>query len=205
VSGVVLELWHGTNQAFDRFDPACLGMNNANDASRRAVFFARDPATARDYASQAARKLVPDQVEHERKVARLLDLIATAARKRDFDLVEELTLELEDLDIGAIRAEPEGARILRCRVRLENPFEIDGADRRVVVNLAGVLRDARAAGHDGVILRGIHDTPSGLGPRDDHVAVFDAAAIEILASVEVDAGDRGEEPTPDREEDGPSP
>ena len=55
-----IDVWHGTNQDFDRFDENLLGLNNANTASRAAFFFAADPETARDYARQAARKLVPN-------------------------------------------------------------------------------------------------------------------------------------------------
>jgi hypothetical protein len=184
VSAVVLDLWHGTNQSFDRFDHAQLGLATSNGASRQAFFFAADPATAWDYAEHAARKLIPDHQGHEKKLADLLKRAADAERRRDFRAYERLVIEAEEFECSAIQAEPAGARVLQCRIRLENPFEIDGADRRVVVDLAAVLEEARAAGHDGVILRDIHDTPSGAGQRDDHVAVFDAAAIEIVKIVE---------------------
>lgn len=184
MTAVVLDLWHGTNQAFERFDPALLGLATSNGASRQAFFFAADPATAWDYAEHAARKLVTDHLGHEKKLADLLKQAAAAERRRDFRAYERLVIEAEEFEGAAIRAEPAGARVLQCRIRLENPFEIDGTDRSVVVDLGAVLEEARAAGHDGVILRDIHDTPSGAGPRDDHVAVFDAAAIEILDSHE---------------------
>jgi hypothetical protein len=182
MNAVVLDLWHGTNQRFDRFDPALLGLATANGASRRAFFFAADPDTAWDYAQSAARKLIPDHLAHEKKLADLLKQAESAERRRDFRAYERLVIEAEELEADAINADPSGARVLQCRIRLENPFEIDGTDRRVVVDLAAVLDAAQAAGHDGVILKGIEDTPSGAGCRDDHVAVFDVEKIEIIAS-----------------------
>ncbi len=64
-----LELWHGTNQDFDRFDPGRLGLHTSNGASRTAFFFAASFETARDYALAPAGKMVPDASAHEEKVA----------------------------------------------------------------------------------------------------------------------------------------
>lgn len=174
------EVWHGTNQAFTTFDPSHLGLNTSNGASRAAFFFAARPDTAWAYADLAAKHLVPQQETHERRVKKLLDAARLAERRGNFAASERLTLEAEEIEIAALRAPPAGQRVLRCSLRMERPFEIDGSDPRVVTNLASVLDMARAAGHDGVILRGILDTPSGEGERDDHFAVFDASQIEIL-------------------------
>ncbi|MCW3784179.1 hypothetical protein [Defluviimonas salinarum] len=180
-----LALFHGTNQAFDRFDPAMLGLNTSNAASRAAFFFASDFEAARDYALFAARNLVPDQDAHEARVERLLRDADRAMRRGDNDRYERLILEAEALETRAMQADPAGARVLTCTVTLENPVEFDGSAREVVCDLGAVLTAARAAGHDGVILRGIHDTPTGQGPACDHVAVFDPARIEILEVLEI--------------------
>lgn len=177
---MIFEVWHGTNQAFTAFDPAQLGLNTSNGASRAAFFFSARPDTAWAYADLAAKHLVPEQEAHERRVKKLLDAARLAERRGNFAASERLMLEAEEIEVAALRAEPAGQRVLRCALHLENPFEIDGSDPRVVTNLAAVLDRARAAGHDGVILRGILDTPSGEGAPDDHFAVFDAAQIEIL-------------------------
>ncbi len=172
--------WHGTNQAFDRFDPDRLGFANPNEASRAALFLALRPETAWAYAESAARKLIPDQAAHEAHVAALLERAERASRRGDHDLSERLYLEAEQIETRALQAEPAGARVLLCEVTLENPLEVDGGSRAVVTNLGGVLEAARAAGHDGVIIRGIADTPAGALEPDDHVAVFAPDRVRIL-------------------------
>jgi hypothetical protein len=178
--GVRIEAWHGTNQEFDRFDPDRLGFANPNEASRAALFLAMRPETAWAYAESAARKLIPDQASHEARVADLLERAERASRRFDHDLSERLYLEAEEAEIRALQAEPAGARVLLCEVTLENPLEVDGTSRPVVTDLGAVLRAARAAGHDAVIIRDISDTPAGALNPDDHIAVFDPALVRIL-------------------------
>lgn len=172
--------WHGTNQAFDRFDPDRLGFANPNEASRAALFLAMRPETAWAYAESAARKLIPDQAAHESRVAALLERAERASRRGDHDLSERLSLEAEEMETRALQAEPAGERVLLCEVVLENPLEVDGASRAVVTDLGAVLRAARGAGHDGVIIRDIADTPAGAFEPDDHIAVFDPGTVRIL-------------------------
>jgi hypothetical protein len=132
------------------------------------------------YAESAARKLVPDQAAHEARVAALLEGAERASRRGDHDLSERLYLKAEELETRALQAEPAGARVLLCEVVLENPLEVDGSSRAVVRDLGAVLRAAREAGHDGVIIRGISDTPAGAVEPDDHVAVFTPETVRIL-------------------------
>jgi len=179
------DLWHGTNQTFDRFDAKKLGLNTSNPASKAAFFFAVDPETARDYAGQASRNLIPDQEAHEAQVAQLLRDADDAMRRGDHNRYEALVLQAEEMECAALQAEPQGARILHCRVSFENPLEIDGSSHAVVVDLGGVLAQARADGYDAVILTDILDTPSGAGEPDPHVAVFDAMQVEILEVIEL--------------------
>jgi hypothetical protein len=175
-----IRAWHGTNQAFNRFDPDQLGFANPNDASRAALFLALREDTAWAYAESAARKLVPDQAAHEARVAALLERAERASRCGDHDLSERFYLEAEELETRALQAEPAGARVLLCEVDLKTPLEVDGTSRAVVTNLGGVLEAARAAGHDGVIIRDIADIPAGAIRPDDHIAVFDPDAVRIL-------------------------
>lgn len=172
--------FHGTNQDFEAFDPDRMGLANPNEASRIAVFFARTAATAWAYAESAARKLVPDQDAHEAMVERLLEQARAAERRRDYRASEALHLEAEALEAAALSAAPAGARVLVCDLDLENPLEVDGTSRAVMVDLGAVLAAARTAGHDGVIIRGISDTPAGALEPDDHIAVFRTDRIRIL-------------------------
>jgi hypothetical protein len=175
-----IRAWHGTNQEFDRFDPDRLGFANPNEASRAALFLAMRPQTAWAYAESAARKLIPDQAAHEARVASLLERAERASRRGDHDLSERLYLEAEEMETRALQADPAGARALLCEVVLENPLEVDGTSRAVVTDLGAVLRAAHAAGHDGVIIRDIADTPAGAFHPDDHIAVFDPGRVRIL-------------------------
>lgn len=172
--------WHGTNQKFDRFDPDRLGFANPNEASRAALFLAMREGTAWAYAESAARKLIPDQAAHEARVAALLERAERASRRGDHDLSERLYLEAEEAETRALQAAPAGARVLLCEVSLKTPLEVDGTSRAVVKDLGAVLRAARGAGHDGVIIRDIADTPAGAFEPDDHIAVFEPETVRIL-------------------------
>lgn len=176
---ISLTAYHGTNQTFDAFDDSLRGLANPNEASLTGVFFAGRSGTAWDYAHKAARSLVPDHVAHEARVRDLLDRAKRASARQQHDLSERLYLEAEALETTAMQADPADARVLECEITLRNPASIDGTSHHVVADLGRVLAVARAAGHDGVILRGITDTPSGRGDPDDHIVVFDPADITI--------------------------
>lgn len=148
-------VWHGTNQAFERFETRFLGLSTRNSASERAIFFAERPETAWDYATSAARKIVSNHEAHEASVADLLDRMDRAIQAGRHDLYEDLCLELEDLEEDAIQSEPSGQRILRCDLLVDTVFEIAGSDRKVVTNLASVLEEAQSAGYDAVCLKDI--------------------------------------------------
>lgn len=196
-----LHVWHGTNQEFDSFAAPSLGLNTCNQASAQAFFFSVRPDTAWEYALKAARTLVPDHHEHQERVADILKQAERAGAKGQFDRMEQLYMQAEEIETAAINAEPSGQRLLHCTVHILNPMYIDGADRRVVVDLAMVLADAKKSGHDAVIIQGISDTPSGATDPDDHIAVFDAADISIdqiyLSLEEAEAVDRVREPEMD--------
>lgn len=171
--------FHGTNQSFDRFEARFLGSANPNTASRAAFFFSRGRQAASDYARHAARTMIPEQEAHEAEVERLLAQADLAMRRGQNDRYEALIQELEEFEGAALNAPPSGAVVLECRLRLSNPAVVRAQD--VMRDLASVLERARAAGHDAVVIRGICDTPSGTGGPDDHIAVFDAENIEIVA------------------------
>jgi hypothetical protein len=172
-------LWHGTNQNFDKFEMKALGLSTSNPASKAAFFFSSRPESAWDYACSAAKKLVEDHYEHQAKVVELLYRAEKASQSRNFDLYETLIIEVENLESEALQAPAKNMVILKCQVTLENPMEIAGQDRAAVVDLGGTLMRAKDNGHDGLILRDIHDTPSGLVLEEDHFAVFDPEKIEI--------------------------
>ena len=169
-------VWHGTNQVFDVFDPAMLGLNTDNASSRRAFYFAQIAETAWDYAEFASRNLILDQVAHEMRISAIIANANEASKRGRFDEYERLILEAEDIEAHAVRADPVPI-LLHCAVRLDNPFEIEASD---LTDIGDLMDTARANGHDGLIIHNMHDTPSGAGPACDHFAVFTASAIVII-------------------------
>lgn len=173
-------VWHGTNQDFEIFDPEMLGQCTSNTASTAAFFFAMNPETAWDYALSAARKLVPGHLEHEARVAELLAHAHQALGRRDDVAYENLIISAENMEAKAMQAPPAGATLMLCELSLDNPLTVSGRDRQVFMNLGGLLEDARDNGHDGIIIRDMQDTPSGIAVIDDHFAVFDPSSIRFV-------------------------
>ncbi|MFX4299835.1 hypothetical protein [Pseudosulfitobacter pseudonitzschiae] len=179
-------LWHGTNQVFDVFDETMLGLHTYNPASKAAFFFAAHPDTAREYAKSASDKLLPNQVEHERKIEHLLHKAEQATHCGDFDGYERYILEAEELESAALQAPAWGGIILKCLIRVDSLTEVSGSDRQVISNFGDILVGAKNDGYEALVLRDIIDTPSGEGPLDTHLAVYDVSCIEILEKYEAD-------------------
>ena len=180
-----LDLWHGTNQNFTEFNAEKRGLNTMNHASRFAFFFARDPETARDYARQASRTLIPDQENHEANVNDLLAKAETAMNSGNNMLYDLLIEKAEKIEYNAVQAKPSGARILHCRVSFENPLMFDVTDLESISDMRNILISAKQAGHDAVIFDEILDTPGENKTPDMHVAVFNASQIKILDQMEL--------------------
>lgn len=194
-------LYHGTNQNFTEFSKDCLGSVTRSEASAHAFFFSARLDTATAYARLAERVMIPDEAEHETRVADLLRQAEAAAARRDFAAAERLGQEAEDLDFPAIRQPPAGGMILSVEVTLKNPACIDASKSHVIPLIPEFLEAALKRGNDGVIFRGLSDLPQGMGRPDDHVAVFDPANIQILGRMMLEPA----EPIPVESEPWPSP
>lgn len=176
-----ITVWHGTNQSFEQFDPERLGMVTANSSSRRAFFFAGQPEVAWEYAQHAAKMLVPGQAEHEAKVRSLMKAADRAEKTADWTLYESLIAEAEALEAEARYSDPAGSVLLCCTLSIENPYEIHADDLRLLPEIDLIMDRAKRDGHDCLIIREIHDTPTGAGPVDDHYAVLDPRIITIVS------------------------
>jgi len=83
--------------------------------------------------------------------------------------------------IDEIASRSKGENIIPVRVRLENPMEYDYEGTSYIERTEGgkhrgyndLLKEAKAKGHDGMILRNTHDG----GPRTDVYIVFDAENV----------------------------
>lgn len=175
--GNPLVVYHGTNQAFSGFDRSKLG-NMTRAVSASEFFFTDNPAEASDYADAAAQRVIFNQDAHDREVARLRALAAAAERRRDFDEYERISSEADDLEIQAVRAEPQGANVMPCYLRIVNPLDTqhDGAGINTG-EVRDLIQQAHAEGHDGLIMRNVRDSPTD-ATTGTHYAVFSADQIK---------------------------
>lgn len=174
--GSPLMLYHGTNQSFDAFSPEQLG-NNTRACSATMFYFTDNAQEAGEYSELAGRQMIADLNEHEKKVEKLLQQIAKAEKKGNWDEAERLTSVLEDFEIGAIRAENSGQHIISVYLSMQRPkiLQIDGMASTGQIAIA--IEDAKRTDCDGLILSGIEDCPVG-AIRSNHYLVFHAQQIK---------------------------
>lgn len=183
-NGEPLVVYHGTNQSFDDFSKERLGMATKMP-SATAFFFTNSSDEATLYAEAAARKVVADIDAHEKKVAKLQADIAKAERAKDWTRYESLMEQWEATEINASRDDVSGANVIPVYLSMQNPLvvEVNG------LISAGPIRDhieqARKSGNDGVIFKGIEDSPKLGSPATDQYVVF--APTQIKSAI----GNRG--------------
>jgi hypothetical protein len=156
---------HGTLTDFEKFDPKFLGAETGVASSRQAFFFSSDARVSEGYA-------LGENPYKEGILARLkLDAV--------YQKFNEAVLSLLGIR-GLVR---EG-KILRTRLRLENPKIVDRQGKYAVDGeLTEEINKARASGHDAVIFKNSRD-PGFSDKSDvpsDVYAVFDHDKIDILS------------------------
>lgn len=178
--GKPLAVYHGTNQPVDDFLHERLGTSTRAAPAQEGFFFTSSPDVAGEYAAQAGRTVVANAIEHDRRTEELkadaARLERAAARTGNWDAYETAMQAWEDHEMAGIHAEDiEGQNIVPAFLRIERPLEIDAKGGGIPLNMAEQIRDAKAAGHDGVIIRDIVDpSPS----RSDHYVVFDSKQVK---------------------------
>lgn len=180
--GRPLRVYHGTNQAFDRFTHARKGNSTRATAAKDGFFFTDNPDVAGEYADYAARQVVANVGQHEKTVARLRAeterLMARARltqRPEDWTAAEQAQEAWETTETSALQAEPQGQNIRPVYLRIVNPYEPEVVSGRGL-RIATFIQEALAAGHDGVILRNIVDSPGNRGGSTQYV-VFKTSQI----------------------------
>ncbi|NDV77853.1 LPD38 domain-containing protein [Dysgonomonas sp. 511] len=155
-NGEPMVVYHGTNQDFFTFSRERLGQNTSAQSSVE-FFFTENVDEAQEYADLAARTQIRNAVEVEKKSEELLKQIEQANRNGNWDLSERLTLELEELELGAIRDEEGGQRIIEVFLNIRNPQSMnmnDSFDGHVVLNS---IENAIEANKDGLMLSNVYD------------------------------------------------
>ncbi len=167
--------YHGTNQPVAQFESQHFGSSTGSQTSRLGVWITDDPGVAETYADLAARKLVPDHVTHDARVGDLQRRLENAERRQNWNEVDRLTQEMEQLEFGAIQAEPSGQNVMPLVVRMRNPARYDAKGQGVseLGDFDAIVREAQARGHDGIIFDNLADTPNGIERPARHAIVFD--------------------------------
>lgn len=149
-------VYHGTNQNIDAFSVAKLG-SHTNTVSAKGFFFSDSPAEAGEYAAMSARRQVSNADEMAANSERLLKEIARAERRKDWDLQERLTLELEENEHEAMTGEERGANILPTYLAIKNPMIVDMNGRVDLPAIEKAIADAKRNGNDGLRLDNVFD------------------------------------------------
>lgn len=148
-------VFHGTNQPFEKFRHKYKGRNTQNISSLMGFFFSEDINEAKDYADYSAKNQITEREKTELMEKDYLRQIQDAERKRDFDLSEKLTLEMEDLSLGKLREEPSGQRIVAVYLKALNPLVVKGSSPDIYSH----INAAKKYRYDSVKFSGIIDNP----------------------------------------------
>ena len=178
-TGSPLVLYHGTNQNIDQFDPKRGGTATGENAgATKGFFFTDNKDVAQQYADRAGRAVVPNVVEHERETKRLqrevARLEAAAHRTGNWDAYERAVEAWEDHEAKARNAsDDEGKNIVHAHLSLQNPKIVDFGGGRLSMDrdLDSMIEEAKAAGHDGMILKNLEDSPQ-MGIVSNHYVAF---------------------------------
>ena len=178
-TGSPLVLYHGTNQNIDQFDPKRGGTATGENAgATKGFFFTDNKDVAQQYADRAGRTVIPNVVEHEREAQRLQREVArlesSAHRTGNWDAYERAVEAWEDHEAKARNAsDDEGKNIVHAHLSLQNPKIVDFGGGRLSMDrdLDSMIEEAKADGHDGMILKNLEDSPQ-MGIVSNHYVAF---------------------------------
>lgn len=189
-------VYHGTVDEFASFDPNRVG-TSGHDYGEKAYWFTDDPKVASDYAGVAPRsvrdagyeaKAAYDELRDYESALRLTPgaLKKTQIRKLE-ELEEAAQLREDDIewaldawrrsDAGREGVTP-GAQVIPAYLRMKNPFRADAGGARFDRVMADFLYDAKAGGHDSMVVSNVVDAASKASDFPTTVrAVFDPKQI----------------------------
>jgi hypothetical protein len=169
-------LFHGTNQDFDHFSVERLGENTGSVSAPMGFFFTDSEEVAWLYADAAAKKLIPNQQDHEAKIANYIKAIAKAERANDWNKVDVLTQEMEAFECNALRAEPSGQRVIAVYLKADN---LATTEEAISITVPSHVSAAIAAGADGLMMANLIDDPTENAHQSNHFVVFSADQILV--------------------------
>jgi hypothetical protein len=176
-NGLPVIVYHGRTWEGDEFDPTTLGKNTGASSAKEGFFFAGSPKTSQYY-------IIKSQFQNDPRVSDIMDKMDTIQKELKNNPAESneiLKSEMEALGneaadrLGVDSVFREGGNVSAFMVSMKNPKIVDfeGQFHRPQT-YKQVIAEAKAAGHDGVVIRNTFDG----GPLDDIYVVFDKNSIK---------------------------
>ena len=185
--GSPMVVYHGTNQQIEEFDVSRGGASTGDNAgATKAFFFTDNLEVAGQYAEQAGKRVIANVAAYEKESARLQKEAArlekAANRTGDWDAYERAMEAWETHEANALYADDaEGQNTVEVYLSLQNPMVVDFEGGRLSADrdLDRLIDDAKAIGHDGLILRNLEDSPQ-MGIVSDQFVAFDPTQIKSV-------------------------
>lgn len=176
-NGLPVIVYHGRTWEGDEFDPTTLGKNTGASSAKEGFFFAGSPKTSQYY-------IIKSQFQNDPRVSDIMDkmdAIQKELKNNPAESNEILKSEMEALGneaadrLGVDSVFREGGNVSAFMVSMKNPKIVDfeGQFHRPQT-YKQVIAEAKAAGHDGVVIRNTFDG----GPLDDIYVAFDKNSIK---------------------------
>jgi len=183
--GNPLVVYHGTNQEFSNFDKGMLGNMTKASSAEKGFFFTDSKGEAKSYSELAGRTQIRNQKEFDAKMDQLNNELDNATRNRNWDEQERITEEISDYEISFTREDvKKGLKVYETYLRIEDLMIVDfggeGAFDSSTGGISKLIIEAKAKGHDGIMLKNILDSPDFSGKPTNHYVAFDPNQIKSV-------------------------
>jgi len=176
-NGLPVIVYHGRTWQGDQFDPTTLGKNTGASSAKEGFFFAGSPKTSQYY-------ILKSEFQNDPRVSDIMDkmdAIQKELRENPNEANEILKSEIKALGneaadrLGVDSVFREGGNVSAFMVSMKNPKIVDfNGEFHRPQTYKQVIAEAKAAGHDGVVIRNTFDG----GPLDDIYVAFDQNSIK---------------------------
>ena len=175
-------IYHWTNQVFDKFNDSVLKAKGGQWYSSELWHWFTDSSDeAVEYAKQANKRLMRNQLDFDKKSQDLVDKITLAERQRKFDLAEELTEQLEQLERTA--REPWEDIVIKA-VSPDNLLKHKVKNNaRLMEEQMEVAKKAKAEWYKGVIFEWVSDSPLWAVRESNQTVIFNPKDIKTTSQL----------------------
>lgn len=176
-SGAPLVVYHGTRDDFTSFDTSQLGKTTGAPSAAKGFFFANRPATASGYTDLAR---VEEKELHDDLFKQAEKLRSNAFRTRKNKEAQAAKFaESDRLYKEAREMRTAGGQVMPVYLSLKNPliYAMQGKVYRDQ-SYSDLIDQAKAAGHDGLIIKNTFDQVLTDEKLDDIYVAFDARQVK---------------------------